>query len=64
MILKVNSCRVCPFCTEQDEQKICNLIPDYGKWKDSDGFDEMYEKGDHPASCPLNVEPITVYLKQ
>lgn len=60
MIIRVKNCRECPFCAEEYEQKICNLIPDHGKWEDDDGFDEMYQKGDHPKSCPLVREMITV----
>lgn len=66
MIIKVESCSNCPFCGEDYQQKVCNLIPDYGDWKEDAGFDEMYERDELPLlSCPLlKHEEITVTINE
>jgi len=64
MEIKSNSCRNCVFLGEEDEQKICTLIPYwFPEWVDDDGFDELYQKGEHPKSCPLLKGDITVKLE-
>ncbi len=70
--IQVAKCEECPFLGEENEQKICNLIqyrahtPESprGSWIDEEGFDELYEIGIHPLSCPLRTTTITVTLKQ
>lgn len=65
MEIKVTSCRDCVFLMEEDEQKVCGLIPYYvSEWIDEMGFDEMFHEHIHPKSCPLLQGIIEVKLNK
>ncbi len=64
-LIEVKGCHDCPFLGEEYEQRICTLIAYRGlTWKDNNGFDELYEEGRLPDSCPLRKQQITIGLKE